>query len=169
MGLFSFIKNEGAKIFGTEQTSAQQQLERRKAAKAKAAGNEVSSELDAASKLEQTLKDLHLKVEKLKVIVDDDQATVTGKAKDQATKEKVVLVLGNTHGIATVDDQMSVDHETAESKFHTVVKGDTLIKIAMQYYGDANKYVIILEANHPMLTDKNLIYPGQVLRIPQFK
>ncbi|MEO6346376.1 MAG: peptidoglycan-binding protein LysM, partial [Aquaticitalea sp.] len=136
-------------------------------AKAKDAGNEVKAELEAARKLEKTIKDLKLKVEKLIVVVDDDQVTVTGKAKDQSTKEKVVLLLGNVNGIATVDDQMSVEHEVPESKFYTVVKGDTLNKIAKHYYRDANKNTIIFEANQPMLTDASLIYPGQVLRIPR--
>lgn len=167
MGLFSFIKNEGAKIFGTGKTDEEQRSEAKTAAKAKDAGNEVKAELDAACKFEQTINDLQLEVEELKVVVDDDQVTVTGKARDQSTKEKVVLVLGNTNGIATVDDQMSVDHEVPEAKFYTVTKGDTLNKIAKQYYDDANKYPIIFEANTPMLKAEDAIYPGQVLRIPR--
>jgi nucleoid-associated protein YgaU len=87
-------------------------------------------------------------------------------AYDQATKEKVVLVVGNSQGIATVDDQMSVEHIEPEAQFHTVVSGDTLGKIAKQYYGNAMKYPVIFEANKPMLKDPDLIYPGQVLRIP---
>jgi nucleoid-associated protein YgaU len=47
-----------------------------------------------------------------------------------------------------------------------VVSGDTLSKIAKEYYGDAMKYPVIFEANQPMLTDPNKIYVGQVLRIP---
>ena len=46
-------------------------------------------------------------------------------AYDQATKEKVVLVVGNSNGIATVDDQMTVEHVEPEAQFHTVVSGDT--------------------------------------------
>ena len=53
------------------------------------------------------------------------------------------------------------------SKFYTVEKGDTLSKIAKEFYGDASKYPVIFEANTPMLKDADLIYPGQVLRIPQ--
>jgi len=47
-----------------------------------------------------------------------------------------------------------------------VVKGDTLSAIAKEMYGSANKYPVIFEANKPMLTDPDKIYPGQVLRIP---
>ena len=98
--------------------------------------------------------------------VDDDRVSVSGIAYDQSTKEKVVLVLGNSAGIASVDDNMTVEHTEPEAQFHTVVSGDSLSKIAKHYYGDAMKYTEIFEANQPMLKDPNLIYPGQVLRIP---
>ncbi len=166
MGLFSFIKNAGAKVFGIGKTVEEEKAEANAALKAKAAKDDSKADDQAAKKLEQTIRDLQLNVENLKVTVDDDQATITGKAYDQSTKEKVVLVIGNTNGIATVDDQMSVDHQEPEAKFYTVVKGDTLSKIAKEYYGNANKYPQIFEANKPMLKDANLIYPGQVLRIP---
>lgn len=52
------------------------------------------------------------------------------------------------------------------SKFHTVEKGDTLSKIAKEEYGNANLYNAIFEANKPMLTHPDKIFPGQVLRIP---
>jgi len=48
-----------------------------------------------------------------------------------------------------------------------VEKGDTLSAISKRVYGDANKYQKIFEANKPMLSDPNKIYPGQVLRIPE--
>ncbi len=166
MGLFSFIKNAGAKIFGIGKTTEEEKADAKAKANEKAASDELKSEEQAGKKLEQTIEDLQLDVENLKIVIDDDQATVTGKAYDQSTKEKVVLVIGNTNGIATVDDQMSVDHVEPEAKFYTVVEGDTLSKIAKEYYGNANKYPQIFEANKPMLKDANLIYPGQVLRIP---
>ncbi len=53
-----------------------------------------------------------------------------------------------------------------ESKFYQVKPGDSLSKIAKEFYGDANKYGAIFEANKPMLKDPDKIYPGQVLRIP---
>ena len=93
-------------------------------------------------------------------------ATVFGVAPDQATKEKIILCCGNVAGVATVNDKMSVEQSTPEAQFYTVVRGDTLSKIAKQYYGDANKYPVIFEANKPMLKSPDLIYPGQMLRIP---
>ncbi len=158
MGLFSFIKNAGAKVFGIGKTDAEEAAE--------AAAAELKLEEAAARKLEETINDLQLQVEGLNVHIDDDVATITGMAYDQATKEKVVLVVGNSNGIATVDDQMTVEHTEPEAQFHTVVSGDTLGKIAKNYYGNAMKYPVIFEANKPMLTDPDKIYPGQVLRIP---
>jgi nucleoid-associated protein YgaU len=166
MGLFSFIKNAGTKVFGTGKTDNEEKAEEQAVANAKAAADELKSEKIAAKKLEETVRDLKLDVENLKVEIEDDMATVTGKAHDQATKEKVVLVIGNTHGIASVDDQMTVEHVEPESQYHTVIKGDTLGKIAKQYYGNAMKYPLIFDANKPMLTNPDKIYPGQVIRIP---
>ena len=161
MGLFSFIKNAGAKVFGigkTEAEEAAEALAAKRSAEAKAAGN-----------LEGTVNDLQLKVENLNIQIEDDLATITGKAYDQSTKEKVVLVVGNSNGIATVDDQMTAEHVEPEAQFHTVVSGDTLGKIAKNYYGNAMKYPVIFEANKPMLTHPDKIYPGQVLRIPNLE
>ncbi len=60
----------------------------------------------------------------------------------------------------------SAGGEGWESKTYTVKSGDTLSKIAKEFYGDANKYQQIFEANKPMLKDPDKIYPGQMLRIP---
>lgn len=158
MGLFSFIKDAGAKIFGGK-TEAEKAAE--------VAAEKLKVEAAAAAKLQETIQDLQLQVEDLNVVIDDDKATVSGMAYNQATKEKVVLVVGNSQGIATVDDQMTVEHVEPEAQFHTVVSGDTLGKIAKKYYGNAMKYPVIFEANKPMLKSPDLIYPGQVLRIPQ--
>lgn len=157
MSLFSFIKAAGAKIFGGK-SEAERAAE---TAEAKA-----KTEAAAASKLEETVRDLQLQVDNLSITINDDLATITGAAHDKETKEKVVLVVGNSEGIATVNDQMTVVNAKPETKFYTVVSGDTLGKIAKEHYGNAMKYPVIFEANKPMLKDPDLIYPGQVLRIP---
>jgi nucleoid-associated protein YgaU len=59
-----------------------------------------------------------------------------------------------------------VDAPAEESKYHTVVRGDTLSAIAKTYYDDASEYPAIFEANKPMLSHPDKIYPGQMLRIP---
>ena len=96
------------------------------------------------------------------------------------------MAVGNTDGITKVDNQMRVplsslppaakpatatpdndaDADEVEVRFHRVEKGDTLSAVAKRVYGDANKYGKIFEANKPMLSDPDKIYPGQVLRIP---
>jgi|SRR5690606_2308561 len=168
MGLFSFVKNAGAKIFGMK-TDAEKSAEVKTASDAiKSAGEAArkAGEGAAAAKIEQTIKDLGLKAENLKIVIDNDLVTVSGKAPDTAIKEKIILVVGNSQGIATVDDQMEVEDIGGETTFHTVEKGDTLSKIAKAVYGDAMKYPVIFEANKPMLKHPDKIYPGQVLRIP---
>jgi nucleoid-associated protein YgaU len=76
------------------------------------------------------------------------------------------LVVGNTVGIAGVEDEMEVEVEEPVAIFHTVERGDTLSKISKKVYGDSMKYPVIFEANKPMLSHPDKIYPGQVLRIP---
>jgi nucleoid-associated protein YgaU len=52
------------------------------------------------------------------------------------------------------------------TQYHEVKKGDTLWKIAEQYYGDGNLYKDIFEANKDILKDPNVIKVGQKLKIP---
>lgn len=56
--------------------------------------------------------------------------------------------------------------EASKTVFYTVQKGDSLRKIAEKHYGDESKWQGIFEANQPMIKKADLIYPGQVLRIP---
>lgn len=151
MGLFSFIKNAGAKVFGIGKIT---EVETAEAAAAKSA------------KLLSAVEALGFGVTDLDITVDGDSATIYGEAEDQATREKTVLVVGNTEGIASVDDRMTTAIQEPKAQFHTVVRGDTLGKIAKKYYGNAMKYPVIFEANKPMLSHPDKIYPGQVLRIP---
>jgi nucleoid-associated protein YgaU len=154
MGLFSFIKDAGAKLFGKEE--------------AKAVDSRSIEEInyEKAQKLMAEVMAFGLPVEDLNILIVEDKALVFGTAADQETKEKIILTVGNTEGIAEVDDKMEVPTPEPEARFYTVVKGDYLSKIAKAMYGDAMKYPVIFEANKPMLKDPDLIYPGQVLRIP---
>ena len=163
MGIFSFIKGAGEKIFGNEKKRAREEAERTADSRAR----EAKEDARASRVLEETIQDLKLKVDNLRVEIKEDMATISGMAADQATREKVILVVGNTEGIEKVDDRMTVDKSESEAQFHTVERGDTLSKIAKAHYGDANKYQVIFEANKPMLKDPDRIYPGQVLRIPR--
>ena len=160
MGLIDFIKDAGAKLLGQDDAAAPK-AEAKKAEVQKAEG--ANDGLRGVS-LMRHVKALGLKVEDFQVEVKGDTCCIKGSVADQETKEKVALAVGNTAGIARVDDRLEVTGPKAV--FYTVVSGDTLSKIAKQHYGDANKYNAIFEANKPMLTHPDKIFPGQVLRIP---
>ena len=57
--------------------------------------------------------------------------------------------------------------ESHEERTYTVVKGDSLSRIALHQYGDAKKWRTIYEANRDFIKDPDLIYPGQSFRIPE--
>jgi nucleoid-associated protein YgaU len=143
MGLIDFVMSAGEKLFGGGPTPEEK-----------------------AATLRETIMKHRLEIDNLKVEVKDDVAIISGTTPSQMMREKVILAVGNTEGIARVDDRINVVKPEPEAQYYTVVKGDTLSKISKQYYGDPMKYPAIFEANKPMLTDPDLIYPGQVLRIP---
>lgn len=144
MGLFSFKKDSGDKAV------------------------DASADNNAKAKtLYDSVQSYGFDVKDLDIVVDGDAATVYGVAADQATREKVLLSVGNTKGVATVNDKMTTALPAPEAKMHTVASGESLSLISKKYYGDAMKYNIIFEANQPLLKDVNKIYPGQVLRIPE--
>jgi LysM repeat protein len=165
MGLFSFVKDAGAKLLGAEEE------EETRAAQGTAGGPdpaEVRRTIDRKRGLAllRTIQDLGLEVEDLQVSIQLDRAHVRGKVADQATREKVILVVGNTRGVAQVEDDLEVGAAEPEAAFYTVESGDTLWKISKEHYGEGGKYMLLFEANKPMLQDPDKIYPGQVLRIP---
>ena len=162
MGLISFFKDAGEKLFGKKVQDVQ-------AAPAKADPAVLAdANREAGTAIENHINTLGFTVTALTVTFDGATgiAKVYGVAKDQETKEKVILAAGNINGVAGVEDNMTVDLSQPPAQFYTVVKGDTLSKIAKQFYGNANDYPRIFEANKPMLTHPDKIYPGQNLRIP---
>ncbi len=168
MGIFNFIKEAGEKLLGGKP--------------AQAASTEVvpalanneedikAANLVAVTSITNYIIKMGLKADNLKILVDAGKGTVTvsGEAADQETREKIILCCGNTKGIERVIDEMTVKAAEPQAQMHTVEKGDTLWKIAEKYYGKGkgNEYTKIFEANKPMLSDPDKIYPGQVLRIP---
>jgi nucleoid-associated protein YgaU len=122
---------------------------------------------------------LGLPVSDFGVALSGDVAVLTGKVPSREIEEKIVLAVGNTVGVGSVDDRLEVTVSPAAfsapaaaaspaqaSVFYTVKKGDNLSTIAKEQYGSASKYMAIFEANKPMLKDPDKIYVGQVLRIP---
>ena len=142
MGIFDFVKNAGEKLFG------------------------LNPAKQAADVLTEQLRKFKLGNDSVKVEHDGDIVKVSGEVASQEEKEKILLALGNVAGVGEVDDQISVTTPAPEARFVTVKKGDTLSAIAKAEYGNANAYMKIFEANKPMLSHPDKIYPGQVLRIP---
>jgi len=142
MGMFDFLKDVGANLFG--------------------GGNE-------AAKVKELLeKELGNAITNLNVEFKDGVVTLSGECDSLATKEKAVLLAGNIKGVEKVnDDAFTAPPAEEETEFYTIKKGDTLSKIAKVYYGNAMKYPVIFEANREVIKDADLIYPGQTIRIPK--
>ena len=168
MGFFDFIGNAGEKLFG-------------------------SNKIDE-NKVREHIANLGLKLNPFSVVADQAKKMVSliGRAETLGDKEKAIVAAGNINGVERVDDRLKVGpapavvaatdaakaaaaakeaeeltaDEQPTARFYTVVSGDTLSAIAKREYGSANKYQQIFEANKPMLSHPDKIYPGQVLRIP---
>ncbi len=152
MGLFSFIKNAGKKLG--------------------IGGDDDAPDVEAVKK---ELASHDLGTDKVNVAVEGDKIVLTGVVKDQSAFEKAVVAVGNTLGISKVEaaelkvaDGAAAPAAAKEPVFYTVKKGDNLWKIAESQYGKGKgaKNTVIFEANKPMLSHPDKIYPGQVLRIP---
>ena len=107
MGLFSFLKDSGDKAIDTT------------------AENKVN-----ATTMMNTIQSYGFDIKDLDVEIDGDTAKIYGTAADQATREKVMLTVGNTKGIAKVEDKMVTAAPAPEAKMHTVASGESLSKIA---------------------------------------
>ena len=155
MGLLSFIKEAGEKLLGH--------------ADAQAATDPNAANQAAAESIKQYISAQGLDTSNLTVAFDGASRTVTlsGSVSDQPTKDKVKVASGNVQGVAAVnDDALDVDNPAPEATFYEVRSGDTLSSISLSQYGDANRYNVIFEANRPMLSSPDRIYPGQKLVIP---
>lgn len=165
MGLIDFVRDAGEKLFGRGRAEAAMKESKGDPgndAKMKAANDA------AGTAILDYVKAQNLAATGLTVTFDGASGTVSvyGVAPDQATKEKIVLAAGNVAGVVGVNDMLTVDRSAPEAQYYEVVSGDTLSKISKQFYGDANQYPKIFEANKPMLSHPDKIYPGQKLRIP---
>jgi len=150
MGLFSFFKNAGAKLFNKKEKAVE------------AAAPEMTREQALAAEVAR----LGIAVDGLDVDLCE-QVIVKGRTATNADREKIILALGNVEGVGCVEDHIEVENPEPEAVFYTVQKGDSLSLIAKAQYGDPMKYTQIFEANKPMLSHPDKIYPGQTLRIPQ--
>jgi len=147
MGLFDFIRDLGKKVMpGTE-------------------AEEIQADIT---------KLLGGQVENLSVAYDDGAVTLGGQVDTQATKEKVILLAGNVKGVEKVnDDGLTVKPAPVEAEpepeftFYTIKSGDTLWKISSNFYGNGAKWNTLFEENREVIQNPDLIYPGQVIRVPK--
>ena len=162
MGLFDFVKDAGSKLGETiyEATHKDENLN---------GAVEIAPERVDQLRRENILKTfagMAVDFASVEVEVKGPLVILKGSVPDQSISEKLTLAAGNQFGIAQVDCQLTVEKSEPEAQFYTVKSGDTLSKIAAQFYGNAGKYMLIFEANQPLLKDPNKIFPGQALRIP---
>ena len=124
---------------------------------------------NASEQLKEHVAKVGLGNPNVQTTVDGDKVTVTGEVASQEEKEKILLALGNIAGVASVDDQIKVSDPApiVAARFVVVKKGAPRSAISLAVFGDANLYNKIFEANKPMLSHPDKIYPGQTLRIPE--
>ena len=145
MGLFTFIKDAGAKLFGG------------------------SAQAATPEALKKTVEGHGFDARNLNIDVQGDKVKLSGQAMNQEEAEKLILSLGNTYGVAEVDtSDLKVDKPAEQSTMYTVQKGDTLWEIAEKHYGKGKgaKHTEIVKANSPPVKNPDMIQPGWVLRIP---
>ena len=134
---------------------------------------------EAAEKIKELILQNNPGVRNLEVEFDQGVVGLSGECESGAAMQKCVLLAGNVEGVIDVyANKMTIrppaggeakkEEEPAEEpvEFYTIRSGDTLSKIAKQYYGDAMKYPRIFEANREVIQDPDKIYPGQRIRIP---
>lgn len=149
MGLFSFIKSAGEKVFGGTESTEQK-----------------------AQKIKDHVSKYGFDLSQITFAADGDKIKISGMAKNLDEKQKILAAAGNVEGISGIEDDLKlstpikIEIPDISKTMHTVTSGDNLSKIAQQYYGDSNKYNVIFEANKPMLSHPDKIYDGQVLYIP---
>ena len=194
MGIFDFVRNAGAKVgigkstdeiaaeeakaeaaaqakeMAAKRNKTRQKMRAAAAERRSAAAAEKRAELKQSVKLEQYVRKLGFDIKMLDIRFDDGTAYIDGEAADAATKDRVILAVGNVAEVEKVDEDIKITQDDgSESEMYVVEEGDTLWAIATAAYGDGdgNRYPEIFEANKPMLDDPDKIFPGQVLRIPQ--
>lgn len=162
MSIFSFAKDIGDKIFNRNKKDAAP------APAANTAAPDEPTAQEIANLLLARVQAQNVQISNLSVNYNSDTDTVTlsGAAKTQEDRERARLAVGNVQHVETVVDNLTVESQESESRFYTVKSGDNLSKIAKEMYGNTNDYMKIFDANKPMLSHPDKIYPGQVLRIP---
>lgn len=141
MGLFDFVKEIGHKLFSREDE----------------AGDKIKSYIEANNP----------GITDLGVTFNNGVVSLSGNAASAEAMEKAVLMAGNVQGVTDVKiDGMQAPVAQEKVEYYIIKKGDTLSAISKHFYGKANEYPKIFEANREVIKDANLIFPGQKIRIP---
>lgn len=135
--------------------------------------NRLSFHKDAGIDLQGRALDAHLaqlglQADQLEVALDAPNGVVrvSGCARDQDTRERIVLCCGNVRGVAEVDDCMTVVMPSEVSRWRFVQPGETLARIALDLYRDASKAQLLHSANQPLIGTDNDLAAGWLLRVP---
>jgi nucleoid-associated protein YgaU len=144
MGLFDFAKDMGKRIFGNDEQPAKQ-----------------------AEKIQASLDENNPGIDNLKVDITDGVVSLSGNTESAESMEKAVLMAGNIQGVTdVVIENLDTPAPADDVKYYIIKSGDSLSKIAKQFYGNAMDYPKIFDANKEVIKDPDLIYPGQKIRIP---
>jgi nucleoid-associated protein YgaU len=160
MAIFNFVKQAG-------------QMMSEGLDKAADAAHAVAHEISIAG-IEAKIKASNIKPRDLALKkVDDETVKIYAVVDTAGQMEELILLVGNTPGVAKVENALKVKPEgqaevsTAIPKFYTVKSGDTLSEIAGRELGDSGRYMDIFNANRNILSNPDAIDVGQTLRIPQ--
>jgi len=129
---------------------------------------------EAAAKLKEMIAaEPTMPIKNLDVAFKDGVVTLCGDCDSTATRQKAILMAGNVKGVSKIvaDDLKAPPAQKKEEAdesvtYYVIKKGDSLSKIAKEFYGNAMDYPKIFEANREVIKDADLIYPGQKIRIP---
>ncbi|MEL6869731.1 MAG: peptidoglycan-binding protein LysM [Pseudomonadota bacterium] len=159
MDLFGFAKDVGRRLFNTED--------------------------EAVGKIKDLIESNNPGVADLGVEFDNGIVTLSGHCQSPAARQKCALMAGNVQGVADVYvNNMTVEPapepaaaavatpeaaeaDEDEAQIYVIKSGDTLGKIAKEFYGKAGAYMKIFEANREIIDDPDKIYVGQTIRIPK--
>ena len=170
MSLFGFVKDIGRNLFNKDE--------------------------EAADKIKAHIESNNPGIKNLTVEYDDGIVELCGECASVEAFEKTVLMAGNVKGVIDVytsemkiakspeqdapevimespaeasepsKQSVPVVTDAPKVEYYVIKSGDSLSKIAKEYYSDAMQYPKIFEANKEVIEDPDKIYPGQKIRIP---
>ena len=131
---------------------------------------------DAAAAIKKAIEADNPGIENLGVEFTKGFVKLLGNAKAPEAVEKAILIAGNVHGVEKVISSIAINGEVlpedasiptnGKVEYYSIKSGDTLSAIAKHFYGDANKYQQLFEANREVIKHPDKIFPGQKIRVP---